>query len=146
MIIAAQVCKLLLKKGNVRHKDDLFQIFYLTYDLFFFRICKECGLYRASVKSAAAHVKTLHKKEKAAKKTQELKKRPTRIAAQRAKEFLCIMREENSDTEDAVWLKKEEVDPNCIPEFHNEDADEGFPLIKNIKDWYTSPWMAIPKD
>lgn len=52
------------------------------------RSCEICGLYHGSNKSALNHAKEVHKKMK----TVEKKIRPQRVAAHRAKELLCIIK------------------------------------------------------
>lgn len=51
------------------------------------RTCEICGLYHASIKSAANHAMAMHKKVN----TDFKKVRPERVAARRAKELLCII-------------------------------------------------------
>ncbi|CAH2107555.1 unnamed protein product [Euphydryas editha] len=88
------------------------------------RTCKECGLYHTSNKTLLQHLKILHLKQK--RKVEVVRRvQPTRIAARRARELLCIIGDENDGTEDAEWLDDDEVDGS----FQDEEEDGAIPIV-----------------
>ncbi|CAH0397156.1 unnamed protein product [Chilo suppressalis] len=87
------------------------------------RTCKECGIYHTSNKTLLQHLKNLHPKRK--KKDEVVRRiQPTRIAARRARELLCILGDEKAGTENAEWIDDDEVDGS----FENEEEDVAYRL------------------
>lgn len=78
------------------------------------RVCKECKLYFASIKSATAHKKIMHKKKKS--------------------EILTLENVIDSDS-------SEELEHEIIKqEYQGSDDGTSLSVIENIEEWIASPW------
>ena len=104
------------------------------------RICKTCGHYFATKKSNEAHIKiTKHQPKKNVKTTKIVS-----IEAQRDKEFLCLVEEENTRSCDLEWIEKQDLNSNELQNLvikENHDAAE-FPVFQNVGDWIRNPWST----
>ncbi|CAH0717423.1 unnamed protein product, partial [Brenthis ino] len=98
------------------------------------RTCKECGLYHTSNKTLLQHLKHLHPKQN--RKGEVVRRvQPTRIAARRARELLCIIEDENDGTENAEWLDDDEVNGSF------EEEDGAIPIV-DISAHLENPWTS----
>lgn len=102
------------------------------------RVCKKCGSYFASKKSQTIHFRALHKKEKLLVSTAKI--RPIRVAAKRARELMCVWRDELTGAEDADWVSEDEVELSSSKENFHEKIYQPIVLIKKLEDWLLSPW------
>lgn len=103
------------------------------------RSCKKCGAYHASKKSLNAHIKNLHKGGDINVIT---KKQPLRIAARRAKELMCVWKNDLTGDEEAEWVSEDEIDVDSLKK--NEKL-LGNPrvIVKKLEDWLTIPWETL---
>ena len=99
------------------------------------RTCKHCGLYFTSQKCTLEHEKRVHGKASAV----PIKKRPQRIAARRANELLCIIRNQEATSEDAEWINESDVEltDTTVPE--TSSSSPNIP-VKTTAEWLNTPW------
>lgn len=100
------------------------------------RTCKECGLYHTSNKTLLKHLKNVHAKRNEEGNVVHLIQ-PTRIAARRARELLCILGDEDAGTEDAEWINEDEVNEN----FTNAKIAVSMPIIE-MSELLKNPWTS----
>ena len=102
------------------------------------RTCPKCGIYFASKKSKNTHNKVIHKKENCKRDLIEnVKARPFRVAAKRARELLCIW---NEDHQDADWMSESEIDTDNLEVDFTSKIYQPIILIEKLEDWLISPW------
>lgn len=91
-------------------------------------------------KSLAIHVKGVHKAQNVVVNLI----RPVRVAAKRANERLCILRNEVMGVEDAEWLLESEIDSTVLSMFleldENDQSDDTMTEVDDIRKWLTTPW------
>lgn len=95
------------------------------------RCCSKCHLYHASQKSALKHLKEMHKKSV----VNRIKIRPERVAARRAKELLCILKNNTAD-----WLNESDVEADTLETNLPSTEQSGFPVINSITKWIANEW------
>lgn len=103
------------------------------------RICAKCKLYFASKKMLRCHMKSLN--HSAPRSQRKLK--PECIVTQREGEFLCVIRDEATGANDSEWIPKKYVDTEniCFKTSNADQEERAIPLIKNMKNWLTNPWI-----
>ena len=66
--------------------------------------------------------------------------RPSRIAAKRANEVLCVMNYQ--DLEIAEWLNSEEVEDSDNQMLNTKNnIPDNLPIIEDIELWSKNPWI-----
>ena len=83
------------------------------------RTCKCCNLYFASIKSMNIHAKDCHKNEEPRKRV-----RPTRLAARRQCELMCVIANE------LEWMDEEDVDTENLAAPPQMQRTAGTPVIR----------------
>jgi len=100
------------------------------------RSCKTCGIYHSSKKAMEAHSADLHSSQFCPAPI--VRQRPSRVAAQRANELLCIFRD-NDEYETAEWLDEDFVE---LPHKIEQSTKKGTMQIGDISEWLVSPWTT----
>lgn len=67
--------------------------------------------------------------------------RPIEIVARRNHEALCYLG--TAENKDAEWLDVEDLDTDKdFNNIYNTSEDSPLPIIENLEDWITNPWMT----
>lgn len=112
------------------------------------RTCSSCGIYFASKKFLAHHVRKVHKREKI-NSTECRRVNPIKIIRFRSGEALCITRDVES-SEEIKWIDVEDIDaeilanselPNEEDSAQNQSDFWDLPVIDQLADWVSTPWV-----
>lgn len=101
------------------------------------KTCKTCGRYFTSQASTIEHERRVHSKKVSA---QPIKVRPQRIAARRANEFMCIIQNQESTSEDVEWIDENNVDLTDVMVPDSVRPSLNLP-IKSETEWLRTPWV-----
>ena len=97
------------------------------------RVCKNCRLYFASIKSVLEH-KKIHKKDS----NSAARVHSVYVLRRRDNEALCVLHDDMVNKH-AEWIDVEELD--TVFDFPPEE-EENLPVIDNFNDWLKSPWTV----
>ena len=96
----------------------------LSQDVIKQRICQRCGLYLSSLKAKSLHITSCRIDKNNHDEIEKLRVRPTRVAACRQSELLCVM-----EFQEMEWAAMDEVDFDDLDNVANSETDLGTPII-----------------